>query len=325
MAASFATTLRWLAVPLLWLAALGSYAQAGAAPAFTVIPLGVRGGLDESNISAYLVAPAGSAAYVCLDAGSLRTGLDKAVANKLFDTDADAVLKQNIKAYLISHAHLDHVAGLLLNAPDDSPKLIYGLATCLNILQKDYFNWQAWPNFGSAGAAPALGKYHWQPLVPGQEMAIAQTALRMRAYPLSHGPGYESAAFLLQSQSSYLLYLGDTGADELERSHHLRELWQAVQPLVADGYLKAIFIETSYANEQPENLLFGHLTPARLMQELAALNELTGVDALRAVPIVITHRKPPASNEATIASQLAAANALGLKLVFPVQGKQLRF
>ena len=325
MAAPFANTLRWLAVPLWWLAALASYAQSGAPPAFTIISLGVRGGLDESNLSAYLVAPAGSSAYVCLDAGSLRTGLDKAVASQLFTTDAEAVLKQNIKAYLISHAHLDHVAGLLLKAPDDSPKPIYGLATCLGILQKDYLNWRAWPNFGSAGVAPALGKYRWQPLVPEQEMVIAQTTLRVRAYPLSHGPGYESAAFLLQSQSSYLLYLGDTGADELERSHHLRALWQAVQPLILAGQLKAIFIETSYANEQPETLLFGHLTPARLMQELTALSELTGAVALRAVPIAITHRKPPASNEATIASQLAAANALGLQLVFPVQGKQLRF
>lgn len=325
MSVPCASNVRWLAVLFLWLAALVSRGQPNTAPAFTVIPLGVRGGLDESNLSAYLVAPAGSPAYVCLDAGSLRTGLDKAVANKLFDADAETVLKQNIKVYLISHAHLDHVAGLLLNAPDDSPKPIYGLPACLDILQKDYLNWRAWPNFGSAGAAPALGKYHWQPLAPGQETAIAQTTLRVRAYPLSHGQGYESAAFLLQSQQHYLLYLGDTGADELEHSHHLQALWQAVQPLIAAGQLKAIFIETSYANEQPENLLFGHLTPARLMQELTALSELTGAGALRAVPIVITHRKPPAGNEATIASQLAAANKLGLKLVFPVQGQRLVF
>lgn len=44
-----------------------------------MVPLGVRGGLDEGNLSAYLVSPAGSTAYVCLDVGSLRTGLDKAV------------------------------------------------------------------------------------------------------------------------------------------------------------------------------------------------------------------------------------------------------
>ncbi|RZK20155.1 MAG: 3',5'-cyclic-nucleotide phosphodiesterase [Hymenobacter sp.] len=310
---------------LLWLLAVAAQAQPAVPPAFTVIPLGVRGGLDESNLSAYLVAPAGSPAYVCLDAGSLRPGIVQAVANGMLPGPTEAVLRQRIKAYLLSHAHLDHVAGLLLNAPDDAPKPIYGLAGCLAILQQDYFNWRAWPNFGSAGVAPALGKYQWQPLAPGQEVPIPVPNLRVRAYPLSHGPGYESAAFLLQSQRQYLLYLGDTGADELEHGHHLRELWQVVQPLIVAGQLRAIFIETSYANEQPEGQLFGHLTPGRLMQELAALSQLTGAAALRAVPIIITHRKPPASNEAAIARQLAEANQLSLKLVFPIQGQWLQF
>ncbi len=290
-----------------------------------LLPLGVRGGLDEGNLSAYLVAPAGSTAYVCLDAGSLRTGLDKAVADKVFAVDADAVLKSYIKAYLISHAHLDHVAGLLLNAPDDVPKTIYGLPNCLAILQNDYFNWRAWPNFGPAGAPPALGKYRLQPLAPGPEVALSETALRLRTFPLSHARPYESAAFLLRSHDDYLLYLGDTGADELEQGHKLQALWQAVGPLVRAGQLKALFIETSYANEQPEKLLFGHLTPVRLMQELAALGQVAGPGALRAVAIVITHRKPPAANEAAIAQQLAAANTLGLRLVYPVQGQRLQF
>ncbi|AMJ68019.1 3',5'-cyclic-nucleotide phosphodiesterase [Hymenobacter sp. PAMC 26628] len=304
---------------------LGAPAQVPSRPAFDVVPLGVRGGLDESNLSAYLVAPAGSTAYVCLDAGSLRTGLDKAVADKVFAVDAGVVLKTYIKAYLISHAHLDHVAGLLLNAPDDNAKTIYGLPSCLATLQNDYFNWRAWPNFGNAGAPPALGKYRLQPLTPGPEVALLETTLRVRTFPLSHARPYESAAFLLRSQNSYLLYVGDTGADELEQSHQLQALWQAVGPLVRAGQLKALFIETSYANEQPEKLLFGHLTPARLMQELAALGQAAGPGALRAVPIVITHRKPPASNEATIAQQLAVANALGMRMLYPVQGQRLQF
>ncbi|MGI4833647.1 MAG: MBL fold metallo-hydrolase [Janthinobacterium lividum] len=311
---------RWLLSIALWFA-FAAHAQT---PAFTVIPLGVRGGLDESNLSAYLVAPAGRAAYVCLDAGSLRSGLEKALASQaLAGPTPDAVLRRQVRAYLLSHAHLDHVAGLLLNAPADSAKPIYGLASCLGIVQRDYFNGQAWPNFGSAGAAPALGKYQLRALAPGQEMAVPGAALQVRAYPLSHGPGYESTAFLLRSGPSHLLYLGDTGADTLEHSHRLRALWQAVAPLVAAGQLRAIFIEVSYPNEQPDQQLFGHLTPAWLLRELAALGQLAGLPALRAVPIVVTHRKPPASAEATIARQLAATNALGLKFIYPVQGQRL--
>jgi len=41
---------------------------------FKLIPLGVKGGIDESNLSAYMLAPANSNNYVCLDAGTLHAG-----------------------------------------------------------------------------------------------------------------------------------------------------------------------------------------------------------------------------------------------------------
>ncbi|WP_375437062.1 MBL fold metallo-hydrolase [uncultured Hymenobacter sp.] len=294
-------------------------------PAFTVVPLGVKGGLNEGNLSAYLVAPAGTTSYVCLDAGSLHQGIAKAIANKVFSVEADTVLRRYIKGYLISHAHLDHVAGLLLNAPDDAPKPIYALPACIAALQTSYFNWQAWPNFGNEGSQPALQKYQYQRLVPRQETAIERTPMSVQCFPLSHGSSYQSAAFLLRSQETYLLYLGDTGADELEKSHHLLDLWHAIQPLVVAGKLKAIFIEASYPNEQPENQLFGHLTPARLMQELTVLSQLTGTKALRGLPVVVTHVKPTAANEAAIKRQLKEGNKLGVKLLFPEQGQRLKF
>jgi cAMP phosphodiesterase len=294
-------------------------------PAFTVVPLGVKGGLTESNLSAYLVAPVGSTGYVCLDAGTVYSGVEKAVANKVFTGPASDVVRTNIKAYLISHAHLDHVAGLLLNAPDDTPKSIYGLSTCLTTIQNDYFNWQAWPNFGNGGTPPAMSKYQLRKLVPQQETAIENTPLQVQTFALSHGKPYQSAAFLVRHQTSYLLYLGDTGADAVEQSHNLRVVWQAVAPLVQARQLKAIFIEASYPNQQPSTLLFGHLTPALLMQEMQVLNQLAGPAALRGLPVVVTHIKPTPGNEATIKKQLQEANKLELKLIFPEQGHRLEF
>ncbi|WP_022823956.1 MBL fold metallo-hydrolase [Hymenobacter norwichensis] len=295
------------------------------APAFTVVPLGVKGGLAENNLSAYLVAPAGATDYVCLDAGTVYSGVEKAVANKVFTGPTSNVVRTNIKAYLISHAHLDHVAGLLLNAPDDTPKSIYGLQNCLSTIQNDYFNWRAWPNFGSGGNPPAMGKYQLRELVPQQETAIEHTPLQVQAFALSHGKPYQSAAFLVRYQNSYLLYLGDTGADAVEQSHNLHAVWQAVQPLVKARQLKAIFIEASYPNEQPEKQLFGHLTPALLMQEMQHLSQLTGLAALRGLPVVVTHIKPTPGNEATIRQQLTEANKLQVKLIFPEQGQPLEF
>ena len=60
---------------LLLLVAYMPQAFAQQTASFTVVPLGVKGGLDEGNLSAYLVAPAGTTSYVCLDAGSLHQGI----------------------------------------------------------------------------------------------------------------------------------------------------------------------------------------------------------------------------------------------------------
>ena len=62
---------------------VGAKAQT-ASSGFTIIPLGVKGGLDEANLSSYMVAAKGSSNYICLDAGTINAGLQKAVANKLF-------------------------------------------------------------------------------------------------------------------------------------------------------------------------------------------------------------------------------------------------
>lgn len=296
-----------------------------AGPAFVVVPLGVKGGLAEGNLSAYLVAATGSADYIALDAGSLRPGVEKAVANHVFAVSVEEVLKQHITGYCLSHPHLDHVAGLLLNAPDDVAKPIYGLAACLAAVQQDYFNWRAWPNFGDGGPPPVLGKYQLRTLARGQEAALDNTPLRVCAFPLSHGPGMQSAAFLVRNGASYLLYLGDTGADEIEQSHCLRDLWLAVAPLVRARQLKGIFIEASYPNAQPPAQLFGHLTPALLLRELGALAQLAGPAAVRGLPVVVTHLKPALGSEAVIKKELAAGNALGVKLIFPEQGQALTF
>ena len=310
---------------LLLLSGRGALAQRPDRPVFTVVPLGVRGGLTEGNLSAYLVAPAGTTAYVCLDAGTLRQGVEKAIANGGFAVPADTVLRNYVKAYFISHAHLDHVAGLILNSPEDAPKAIYGLPDCLASLQSAYFNWQAWPNFGSGGPPPALRKYQLRELVPDQTTAIDRTAFDVRAFALSHGKAYQSTAFLLKANGQHLLYLGDTGADAIEQKQNLRALWQAVAPLVKAGQLKAIFIEVSFPNAQPVAQLFGHLTPALLLQELNVLGQLAGPAALRGLPVVVTHLKPTAGSEATVRQQLQEANHLQLKFVFPEQGKKLNF
>jgi 3',5'-cyclic-nucleotide phosphodiesterase len=298
---------------------------AGAQSGFRVVPLGVKGGMDESNLSAYMVAAKGTNDYICLDAGTLHAGIQQAINKGTFKVSLSTVLRQYIKGYFISHAHLDHLAGMIINSPEDSAKNIYGLPHCLDIIRDKYFSWKSWANFADEGEAPQLKKYHYYPLTPGTPTAIVQTELSVQAFPLSHSAPYQSTAFLVDYQQQYLLYLGDTGADTVERSDKLRLLWQAVAPLVKSRQLKAIFIEVSFPDEQPLKQLFGHLTPALLMQEMKTLGSFSGTDALKGLAVVITHIKPAGNNETAIRRQLAQQNKLQLKLIFPEQGKALTF
>jgi len=301
----------------------GLYAQT--ATAFTVVPLGVKGGLDESNLSSYLVAARGTTDYIALDAGTLYAGIRRAIELGALPAPVSRVLRQDIKAYFISHPHLDHVAGLIINSPDDSAKNIYGLSFCLDVLKDKYFSWRSWANFGDEGEQPLLKKYHYVPMIPGKEIAIDRTDLSVTAFPLSHGNTYESTAFLVRNGDSWLFYLGDTGPDSVEHSDKLHLLWQAAGPLLRAGKLKAIFIEVSFPSGQSDKSLFGHLTPRWLMSEMKDLEQLAGMGTLKGLPVVITHIKPGGNQEEMIRQELTTNNPLQLQLIFPEQGKRLEF
>ena len=114
--------------------------------------------------------------------------------------------------------------------------------------------------------------------------------MQVTAYPLSHG-GVESTAFLIESGDDALLCFGDTGPDEIEKSTAIADVWTAVAALAKQKRLKAIIIEVSYDNTQPDKLLFGHLTPAWLQKSLAGLETLAGANSLQDLPVVISHIK----------------------------------
>ena len=289
---------------------------------FKVVPLGTKGGIDEKNLSAYLVAPIKTNDYISLDAGTIHSGIEKAIENKVFKVSASQVLRKYIKGYLISHAHLDHVSGLIINSAADSSKTVYATNKCMEMIQKHYFNDETWVNFGDKGPGKPLNRYHFQTLNTNEETVITNTSMTVKAFPLSHGNPFESTAFLIKNADSYILYLGDTGPDAVEKSTYLSDLWKTIAPLIKTKKLKGIFIEVSFPNEQSDQFLYGHLTPNHLMKELHLLEELAGKDTLKGFKIIITHLKPPAKNIVKIKEQLKEQNDLGLKIIYPEQGKR---
>ncbi len=318
---------------LLYSHSLSLYSRPAEQPYFNVIPLGTSGGEFQNNLSAYLVAPLTSTNWVALDAGTLCSEIDAIPfheLNKLKIKSKQAFFTEKIKAYLVSHAHLDHINGLVICSTIDGKKEILGLSTTLDYLRDYIFNWKIWPNFGDEGQKPQLNKYHYHRLTVGINTPIPQTEMNVTAYPLSHGNGYPSTAFLLKANDHYLLYFGDTGPDKVEQSHDIKQIWRQVAPLIRKHMLRAIFIECSFPNGRPDNLLFGHLTPQWLLAELHELAETIDPahpnTALRGLNIVVTHIKQGLDekrNGQQILQELDDKNDLGVKFIVPVQGQYL--
>lgn len=296
----------------------------GYAQQFEVLPLGVYGGGDESNLSSYLVRDFKNTNYIACDAGTIRAGLLKAEEKGNLSKPPMQFLRENVKAYFISHSHLDHLSGMIINSPEDGPKSIYALLPTIQTLKEHYFINATWTNFANEGQKPILGKYEYKRMREGKSYEIDETGLHLTAFPLSH-PVPSSAAWLKNNLGYSILYLGDTGPDSIEREGNLKDLWKAVGKDLKKGKLKAILIEVSFTNSQPDNMLFGHLTPKYLTEELQQLAKFAGKKSLKDFPIVVTHIKPDADNIAQIKKELMESNTLEVQYIFPEQGVPLQF
>lgn len=304
----------------------------GADPGFELVALGTSGGLEDGRLTAFLLRPAGSRSWIALDAGTLVAGIQRAVVRGTLSGSVEANLR-SVCAVLLSHPHLDHVLGLVVASPDDSNRPIYGLPATIAALRDHLFNGLVWPNFADEGAEPRLSRYRYVRLAPGLPAPLDPTALTVEAHPLCHAGRDRSTAFLVGAGQNHLLYLGDTGSDEVESCDRLGRLWLRVAPLVARGQLLALVAEASYPDPRPDRLLFGHLTPSLLMDELRRLATASRPDqprgALTGLTVVVTHVKPSLAHDrprATILRQLQDAErreGLGVRFVMPADGDRI--
>ncbi|KAK0738626.1 cAMP phosphodiesterases class-II-domain-containing protein [Schizothecium vesticola] len=108
-----------------------------------------------------------------------------------------------------------------------------------------------------------------------------------------------SASFLRDAATAReVLVFGDVEPDSLSLSPRNRRVWREAAPKIADGHLAAICIECSYDDAQPDDCLYGHLTPRFLMEELTVL--AWEVRALLAASPTARGKRKRAGSEITV-------------------------
>ena len=95
--------------------------------------------------------------------------------------------------------------------------------------------------------------------------------------PVTHGltktgSVYESAVYFLRNNVTEreLLFFGDVEPDSISSKPQTINVWKEAAPKIPHT-LASIFIECSWTSDRPDNLLFGHLNPMHLVNELVAL------------------------------------------------------
>ena len=86
---------------------------------------------------------------------------------------------------------------------------------------------------------------------------------------------YDSSAFFIRDDESgkEVLIFGDVEPDSISLSPRTARVWSDAAAKIVSGLLTGIFIECSYDDSQPDELLFGHLCPRHLITELQVLAE----------------------------------------------------
>ncbi|KAI1475999.1 cAMP phosphodiesterases class-II-domain-containing protein [Daldinia eschscholtzii] len=356
-------------------------------PALQVIVLGSSGGPREDNVTAFLIRSVKSnwsrGSLLALDGGVhlsaitqiledsqppglgtdialphvLKTGPFAGMEIHYASASANAleVSRNLVDSYLITHPHLDHISGFVLNTaapPGTKPKRIAGLPSTISAFKTHIFNNIIWPNLSDENNGAGLVTY--MRLVEGGSPALGEGAdrgylevsdgLTVKVFSVSHGHCmekhahrgstsstrygsmdgtsllpqscgsingvsgppvisrngvraqsivgddresvcvYDSSAYFIRDALSgrEVLMFGDVEPDSISLSPRNIGVWLEAAPKIATGHLAAIFIECSYDDSRMDDMLYGHLSPRYIIQEMQTL--AAEVERIRQIP-----------------------------------------
>ncbi len=166
--------------------------------------------------------------------------------------------REQIRDVVISHTHLDHLAGLPIFIDDlfaglTEPVRVHVTRKMADSLEKYVFNWDIYPRFSElANDHGRVMEYKY--FEPGETFQVSGVAIT--DVLVNHNN--PSAGFIVSDGLGSIGITGDTAETE--------DIWLA---FARCENLRAIFVECAFPNEMDALALASHhLTPKRLLHEL---------------------------------------------------------
>lgn len=195
---------------------------------------------------------------VAIDAGSLAMGCTEEQ-------------RQSVRDVVLTHAHLDHTAGLPLFIDDlfatlTDPVRIHATKPVIDILETHIFNWLVYPRFSElSNDHGAVVKY--VPFEPDEKFEVRH--LSVEPVMVNHTVTddvmtVDSTGFIISDGKVTLALSGD--------SSEMPAFWDAVKER---GDIDAIFLECAFPDELAKIANdSGHMTPLKLAAEIDTQGEI---------------------------------------------------
>jgi cAMP phosphodiesterase len=185
---------------------------------------------------------------VAIDAGSLAFGCTE-------------LQRQQVRDIVLTHTHLDHIAGLPLFIDDlfatiTSPIRVHATRDVIETLERDVFNWSVYPRFSElmnkSGRVVEYREFKQGSEFTAQHFTIRSVAVNHKV---------AACGYVVSDGKISIGITGDTA--------ETNDIWTAFNDALN---LRAVLVECAFPNELSDlAVVSNHLTPKKLEREIEKL------------------------------------------------------